>query len=294
MSADAHVDFIKIVQDFSGQHLEHQAHISSLVTEMKKISQCAISLKAGADNSLAKIQKIQVQTILEILDDLNNCLLISLSNQLYSSVEALSRVALENTINLIFIAEGDDDKRAKSLLNSYATTSKVRAEQWYNYTVKVSDLEGRSRAGRLISYIDEHIKVFLSPFRNDKEVKGWSSARSRFEAVGLEHLYHILYAPSCNSIHSFSEDIYNVTFAENTPEILREEAFNAILAEKISFAYYLATNAVFLYAEAVYRLAIRLERSKVEVKILEVKEGLWQLVMEHEELTTSYEHKLQQ
>jgi hypothetical protein len=36
MSADAHVDFIKIVQDFSGQHLEHQAHISSLVTEMKK------------------------------------------------------------------------------------------------------------------------------------------------------------------------------------------------------------------------------------------------------------------
>jgi hypothetical protein len=50
----------------------------------------------------------------------------------------------------------------------------------------------------------------------------------------------------------------------------------------------LATNAVLLYADAVQRLAARLENNDVEDSVLEAKVALWGLIKEHESLTDEY------
>lgn len=281
-------DFIKSTRKFSLQHLEHKNHLTTLSTCLEEVTKGARALHVERDNPLPFILKVQAQTLLEILDDLNSSLVASLSKGFYSSVEALSRVALENTINLIYIFEDDEVLRAKSLLNSYLTTSKKRAEKWLDYAVNVKDVEGEQRARTFIQHLKDNIKTFLSPFRKDPKIKGWPDARARFKAVGLENLYHILYAPSCNSVHSFSEDIYNFTYAEYTPPVVRAEIFNGMMAEKTSFAYYLATNAVLLYSEAIQRLAVRFENEEIEKDVFGEKQKLWRLITEHENLTDDY------
>ncbi|MNR20063.1 hypothetical protein D3C85_1368870 [compost metagenome] len=68
----------------------------------------------------------------------------------------------------------------------------------------------------------------------------------------------------------------------------KHDFFNSIGAEKTSFAYYLATNAVLLYAEAIQRLAAKLENADIEDSVFEAKKTLWQLISEHESLTDEY------
>lgn len=286
MTMDNSEKFIKSVQRFSARHFDHKNHLPTLNSCLEKVTKGARDLQVGQDNPLPFILKVETETLLHIVADLNNSLLLSLSNGLYSSVEALSRVALENTINLVYINEEDDTRRAKSLLKSYLTTSRDRGEKWLDFAVLTKD-EGSEQRARAFFDNLKFVKDLLPLFR-DPKVKGWSDARARFKAVGLENLYHILYAPTCNSVHSFSEDIYNQMLLEYTAPEFKLEIFKSIEAEKTSFAYYLATNAVLLYADAVQRLAAKLENNDVEDSVFEVEGTLWGLIKEHESLTDEY------
>ncbi|SDA63383.1 hypothetical protein SAMN03159443_01903 [Pseudomonas sp. NFACC15-1] len=286
MSKDNSEDFIKSVQRFSARHSEHKKHLPTLNSCLENIIKGANELQVGRDNPLPFILKVETETLLHVVTDLNSSLLLSLSNELYSSVEALSRIALENTINLMYINEDTDTKRGKSLLKSYLTSSWDRAEKWLDFAMLTKDENSEQRARAFFDNL-KFAKDLLPLFR-DPKVKGWSDARARFKAVGLESLYHILYAPTCNSVHSFSEDIYNNMLFEHTPPELQPEIFKSIEAEKTSFAYYLTTNAVLLYADAVLRLAIKLKNKDVEGSLLDARERLWSLINEHEALTDEY------
>ena len=62
-------------------------------------------------------------------------------------------------------------------------------------------------------------------------------------------------------------------------------------AEKISFAYYLATNSILLYCEAAYRISLKLNREDMEEAFSVTRKEIFNLIGEHEELTASYQPK---
>lgn len=286
MSLDESEKFIKSVRQFAEQHLEHENHLPLLEACYQKATENARKLNVGRDNELPFILKVEVDTLLEIVADLNRSLLLSLKNSLFSSVEALSRVALENTVNLIYICEDDESKRSDALLKSYLLTSQTRAQKWLDFAVLIKDEISESRARVFFEHL-KRVKNFLPLFK-DPKTKGWPDARARFKAVGLEKLYHILYAPTCNSIHSFSEDIYNQMLVEHSLPEYTEALFDSVRAEKSSFAHYLATNAMIFYVEAIVRIANKLNNQLVENNMISIKGQLMELIDEHENVTNQY------
>lgn len=284
MSLNESEEFIKSVRQFAAQHLEHEKHLPILESCFQAASNSARELNVGGNDKLSFILKVEVDTLLEIVADLNGSLLLSLKNCLYSSVEALSRVAMENTVNLIYISE--DSNRGDALLKSYLLTSQARAQKWLDFAIIVKDDASESRARIFFEHL-KRVKKFLPLFK-DPKVKGWPDARARFKAVGLEKLYHILYAPTCNSVHSFSEDIYNQMLVEHSLPEFTEALLDSVKAEKTSFAYYLATNAIIFYVEALERLAVKFNNKLIEEKASDIKDTLLRLIGEHESVTSQY------
>lgn len=282
-------EFIKHLKNFSKQHLEHTNHLEKLDRHFSDIASNVKKMHVGSDNPLLFLIKVQAQSLLQILEDLNSSLISSLSKGLYSSVEALSRVAIENAVNLMYICDEEDAFRAKSLLKSYVTSSQDRAEKWLKFSISQNDGVAEERANTLIETL-RGAKTFLT-FFNDPNVKGWPDARARFRAINIEKLYHVLFAPSSNAVHGFSEDVYNQTYIEYVPAQFRQEMFASYDAEKISFAYYLATNSILLYCEAAYRISLKLNREDMEEAFSVTRKEIFNLIGEHEELTASYQPK---
>ena len=120
-----------------------------------------------------------------------------------------------------------------------------------------------------------------------KTVKGWPDACSRFRDAGYEHFYHILFAPASDSIHGFSNDIFNRFLGEALPvsEEERNEYFEGQLAEKISFAYYLATHSILFFCAAASHIAERAEDEEASEKLHIIGKTLETMLVEHETLT---------
>ncbi len=71
----------------------------------------------------------------------------------------------------------------------------------------------------------------------------------------------MLFTPASDSIHSFSNDILNRFLIEKSPlnDAEKAEHFEEQRAEKISFAFYLATHSVMFYCVAASHIAERAE-----------------------------------
>lgn len=284
-------DFSNYLSKFSDEHSEHKCHLPALIEIHKKVYEYCAALDISNCKSLKYlILKKQCDYLLQSVAELNQGIILCLESKLYSSVESLSRIAIEHAVNLIYIVEGEEHQRAKSLLKHYVIDTKKRAERWLVYSTKHDDEKATAKAELKLEYIKEISE--LNPSLIKKDVKGWPDARARFRETGLESLYHVLFSSASDSVHSLSEDIFNLTIIENFPESAKDSGLIGFISEKTSFAFYLATNSLGLFAEAAARLASRMEDELVLEKLIEVSPEINLLVAEHESLTDSYHENL--
>ncbi|MFJ7106179.1 DUF5677 domain-containing protein [Pseudomonas sp. NPDC098740] len=272
-------------EQFTKPHLEHKRHLPELEKLQYQIDEVlhSISLDEAGDFMLAS--KVCCYTTADIIADLNIAILQSLKIGSFSAAEALSRSSLENSINLILFSQDPTTSRPKSILLNYFKTSKIRAQKWHRYAKESNNAESIERSSDFEQSLDIIKGLFgdLDP----KTIKGWPDAYSRFRDAGFEHFYHILFAPASDSIHGFSNDIFNRIFAEKLPlsEEERKEFVEGQLAEKISFAYYLATHSVLFFCVAASSIADRAENEEASAKFQIIGKALEVMIMEHETLT---------
>lgn len=284
-------DLSNYLSKISDEHSEHKSHLPTLIGIQKKLyEQCRVLDISNCKNLKYVILKKQCDYLLQSIAEMNQGIILCLENGLYSSVESLSRIAIEHAVNLIYIVEGEEHQRAKSLLKHYVIDTKKRAERWLVYSTKHGDEKAVEKAELKLEYLKEVSD--LNPSLVKKNVKGWPDARARFRETGLESLYHVLFSSASDSVHSLSEDIFNLTIIENFPDSSKDSGLIGFISEKTSFAFYLATNSLGLFSEAAARLASRMEDKLVLNKIIEVAPEINLLVAEHESLMDGYHENL--
>ncbi|WP_434706615.1 hypothetical protein J3Q07_15480 [Pseudomonas sp. D4-18] len=272
-------------EHFTKPHLEHKRHLPALEQLQKKIDEVLHSVNLDETGAFKFVSKVCCYTTADIISDLNIAILQSLKIGSYSAAEALSRSSLENSINLTLFSKDVTSSRPKSILLNHLKTSKIRARKWHRYAVESNNSESIMRSSDFEHSLDIMANLFGD--LDSKTVKGWPDAYRRFKDAGYEHFYHILFAPASDSIHGFSNDIFNRFLGEKLPvsEEERSDYFEGQLAEKISFAYYLATHSILFFCAAASHIAERAEDEKASEKFHIIGKALEAMLMEHETLT---------
>ncbi|TWD43616.1 DUF5677 domain-containing protein [Pseudomonas sp. SJZ131] len=266
-------------------HLAHMRHLHRLEQLQREIESVLHSVSLNGPGDFVFATKICCYTTAEIIEDVNHAILQCLKIGSYSAAESLSRTSLENAINLIFYKNDRTSNRPKSILLNYFERAKKGARNWLRYALQSSDAESIERSREF----DESLDVFRALFGDldTKGVKGWPDAAARFRDAGYEHFYHVLFTPASDSIHSFSNDIFNHFVVEKSPlsDAEKAECFEEQKAEKISFAFYLATHSVMFYCVAASHIAERAEDKTASDRFVAIGYEIQSMLAEHEAVT---------
>ncbi|UVL05967.1 DUF5677 domain-containing protein [Pseudomonas sp. B21-047] len=280
---------LKAISKFTEEHLGHKKQLTVLDECQSGVFKSLTSLDFDKDGEYTLLPKIALYTMAVNLNELNEGMVCCLKAKCYSAVEALARCSLENAINLLLIVNDSTTTRCRSLLVHYLKEAKKRAGHWVTFAKSESDPERVERAESFFKYV-ALMQHHLKRLNGNRRIPGWPDARSRFIAVGLERQYHILFAPSSDSIHGFSEDVFNRTLNElgNEDQPTKEAAHAATDAEKISFSIYLAASSITMFCEVASILASKVERMDIEDEINVFLSKMHGVLSEHESLADHY------
>nr|WP_240160258.1 DUF5677 domain-containing protein [Pseudomonas proteolytica] len=260
-------------------------HLHRLEQLQRQIESVLHSVSLNGPGDFVFATKVCCYTTAEIIEDVNHAILQSLKIGSYSAAESLSRTSLENAINLIFYKNDRTSNRPKSILLNYFERARKGARNWLRHALQSSDAESIERS----TEFDESLDVFRALFGDldTKGVKGWPDAAARFRDAGYEHFYHVLFTPASDSIHSFSNDIFNRFLVEKSPlsDAEKAERLEEQKAEKISFAFYLATHSVMFYCVAASHIAVRAEDKTASDRLVTIGEEIQAMLAEHEAVT---------
>lgn len=277
------------LQRFTQQHNEHANQLDTLQSCQAEIFQAVTAIDLTTEGNLSLLPQIAVYTIVMNIHDLNRGILSCLQIRSYSAAESLARSSLENSINLLCIVNDLTSTRCRSLLKHYLGQTRKRAGHWLTFAQSQDDPKTLERSQGFVNHVAAMTKIFKD-FEGKKPVPGWPDARARFKSVDMETLYHVLFAPASDSVHGFSEDIFNRTVTELAyKDEERLDAMHAATdAEKLSFAYYLGANAVGIFGEAIFHLASRMRRPDVEDTLTKIGDRIGAMISEHETVTDQY------
>ncbi len=230
------------------------------------------------------ITGVQYVALISALSELNDSLITHLENGSYFSAESLSRVAIEHAINLMYIL--DEDKRADSLIVHYFDTAHDKAKKWLRLSQSTDDDVSKAFAQ---AKLDSIMWFRENCVRNEHKAQfEWPNAFRRFQAVGLEELYRTVYAAASDSVHSLSEDIFNLTLAQRLPRELKKLHLEGYWIEKGAFAVYLVATAMSCYCEAAIRLARKVSAEKARRMLQSTGGVLKEICAKHNESVDEY------
>ncbi|MEJ8680044.1 DUF5677 domain-containing protein [Plesiomonas shigelloides] len=235
----------KLIKEYSSVHFAHLEHISKLSEVVDTLSELSRQLDIDAISSYL-IPKIQIDYLIRSSVEIINSLKICTVSKHFSSVEALSRISLEMSVNLRLLIRDDVRDTSKSLVRSYLKSKESTIKKWLKFSEKENDKEAQACANTILSSIYNLKKIIPWVEVHGKDT--WpKTIRDKFTLVGEEGMYLTAFASASDSVHSLSEDIFNLTIiAVAYPEDPAEH-LDAINAEKASFSIYLYILAISFY-----------------------------------------------
>lgn len=270
--------FNSAIDDF----LKHQAQIPLIAEyylEFREIIEC-INVSTH-ENIKYMIQRIQYMYYLERIMELNFSLQNSLTLGQYSTVEALSRVALETSVNLLYLLDEKENERAMGLIHGHIKKNLYKAKKWNEHAKEINYEVAIEMSEKLRQKMEFGQKFFISS--SGRKPQQWpDSIKKKFKEVGLEEAYLTVFASSSGSVHLGAEDIYNRTLVEFSDKSAQEEFAEGVIAEQTSFAIYL-TLCSFLHAlQAIKKLANKLEDKPIISRANKLIEKFYELKEVHE------------
>jgi hypothetical protein len=212
------------------------------------------------------LKKAEFFILLSAIDEINDSIIVNLESQRFSAAEALSRIALEHSINFIYIVSDPTNDRAMSLLKQHFFGARERAKKWHSYLQNIKSKDGVEIAKARL----HHLNITEKMVPGIQKAQAWPDARRRFQATDFEHFYHDLFTPASDSVHTLGEDVFNLLYANNDETEGRSFTFQSMFSEKISFSVYVCASALSFYIESIYQLFRSLNDEPMQERIGEL------------------------
>lgn len=282
---DGGKSFEQALSLFIVDHSRHNEHIEPLAECYLSISKAIMSLNLSESEEINLIADLAIfQTLRKAISEINGSLIISLKVGAYSSVEALARVSIENTANLIYIMSDETGCRSSSFLYKYLDSTAKTAKFWHDYCIASKNGIAAEIATQKINNLKEMKLQFK--WKHDLNTGKWpKSSFEIFKNIGAQEIYQTIYSTTSDSIHSFSEDCYNLAHNILTSDLFSPTQ-NALLekvriVEKASFAIFCAAQSLHLFCQVTQHLAHRIENDTFNQSLKDSISVLENILKEH-------------
>jgi hypothetical protein len=219
----------------------HLSQIPEITLLFKEVMEIIGEKDIFTFKEIPELSKIIILRISVSNFDILDSLITDLNERNFTTVDVLSRVSIEYSINIMYILYNDDGTRAKAYLNNYITQHQKKASKWNDFNVKNS--KDTSISSQLINEFSHTRDLMINTL--DLKNYSWVNVRERFKACNLEEDYLTIYSSASDSIHTISEDTFNYvfTFLSEVSDI-KEELREFHNSERRSFSIYLSLNAL--------------------------------------------------
>lgn len=231
-------------------------------------------------------QRLAIRNYLRVLQELCEQGCNSLAAQAYSTLEAMSRVIMEQAANMLYVSMDSGD-HVRQLLRSSRLMTKNNGQQWADYLAE-NNVQNYAANAR-----QANGAALLEHFDNRwPDVKRYPGGKGLFAAVGWGNAYYAFYSPLCDSVHSYSDDIANLVdigevFSE-APDFA-EQLLRDTEGERRRLAIYHYAAAICLRVEAFGRLC-GFMHLPLDVQVMEDIFGdLQRLINRHDDFDASRE-----
>lgn len=195
-------------------------------------------------------QRIIIRRYLSVLHEFCQQACACLDTKAYSTLEALSRVIMEQSANMLYVSLDSGDN-ARALLRSSKQLTESNGKAWANYLASQGAVNPAAQARQasgaaMIERIDKRWP----------DIKRYPGGKGLFTALGWESHYYAFYSPLCDSVHSFSDEMSALVDFSELFSISQTEGKKALIywnKERLRLATYHYAIAIGLRAEAFSR-----------------------------------------
>ncbi|WP_175964463.1 DUF5677 domain-containing protein [Burkholderia pyrrocinia] len=252
---------------------------------ISRLDQCTQDIvKRHKEELLSQIknesQRIIVRYYLNVLRELCEQACRCLMVNAFSTAEVMSRVIIEQSANLLYVAM-DSGGNALALLRSSRLLTQNNGKNWITY-LNAHGLENTAARAR-----QANGEALLADFdKRWPSVDRYPGSKALFARIGWENQYHAFYAPLCDSVHSFSDDLSNIVEISELFATSAQHGTHMLTyweKERRRLATYHCAVAVALRSEAIGRICDIVGFAHVLKEIQEAATELQCLVERHEQ-----------
>lgn len=196
-------------------------------------------------------QRVMVRYYLNVLRELCTQGCGCLPVKAFSTLEALSRVIMEQSANMLYVGM-DGGENARALLRSSKQLTESNGKSWAAYLAEQGLHNPAAQARQANGAM-----MLADLDRRWPDVARYPGGKGLFTALGWENHYYAFYAPLCDSVHSFSDDLSNLVSIGEVFSVSAEVGEQLIVyweKERRRLATYHFAIAIGLRAEAFGRI----------------------------------------
>jgi len=248
-------------------HLSQINILEEVFLDLKK-SYKKLNIEDGKGISYT-IQRIQIRVLTDALTETNEAIILLLKSNLFNASDPLARVALEHSINLIYILNGDSNERSKELLKNYIDTTLISSKQWHNFAKNNGNENAINISKQKVDYLLDLKEGYSNLY--DGTCKDWPKTYKRFIECGHESAYRTLFSMNSDSIHSLSEDVYNFSTISTYPKGVQSLIHEYFHASNASLSVYHGIHSIHYYGLVLLEISKKLlnnnEKKDIEIKL---------------------------
>ncbi len=166
------------------------------------------------------------------IEEQTSGMIVCLATKAWTSAEALARVVLESSVNLMHMAAHGGEQPILGFIDAWLTDHEKRLAQWR----KLADADVPGEVDRIDQRIEfarssrkkvNYMESKLGLRKSEKPQAAWpSSVIDRFKSVDMEFDYRSTYHRLSSATHMLAEDTFNwlALIYTDAPDHLREAA----------------------------------------------------------------------
>ncbi|WP_345991162.1 DUF5677 domain-containing protein [Sulfurimonas sp. HSL-1716] len=264
------------------EKLSHINQIEDLEKIFERLQKKYLNFTFETSKSITNPMKMtQIKVLTNALMKTNESIIVLLKSQLYIGSDPLARVALEHSINLLYLLDDDTNERSKEFIRNFIDTTLNKSKQWYQHCLKINN-EYAIKVSKDKVEMFEQIKKENSKLYNNKK-SNWPELYKRFKVCGHEDAYRTLYAMNSDSVHSLAEDVYNFGTVLNFPIELQSVAIKNFKATNISLSIYHGIKTLYYFGLVLVKLSSKLDQDKEKIEIIKLVNSLAPFLVIHGE-----------